>query len=87
MNLRKDADRMTFPGTAGVCILGENSFSDCETLTEITLGNGFTTVYQRAFQNLPLLEELAFPDSITEMRNKSIFDCPNLKDVWLSFNL
>lgn len=75
------------PGGCGGGILGEYTFSDCEALTEITLGDGFTTVYQHVFHNLPLLEELAFPDSITEMRDQTFYDCPNLKDVWLSDNL
>lgn len=75
------------PGACGGGIMGEYTFSDCESLTDITLGDGLTTVYQHAFHNLPLLKEIVFPDSITEIRDMTFFDCPNLKDVWLSDNL
>ena len=75
------------PGACGGGRIGEYTFSDCESLTDITLGDGLTTVYQHAFHNLPLLEEIVFPDSITEIRDMTFFDCPNLKDVWLSDNL
>lgn len=75
------------PGACGAGIIGEYTFSDCEALTNITLGDGLTTVYQHAFHNLPLLDEIVFPDSITEIRDMTFFDCPNLKDVWLSDNL
>ena len=75
------------PGGCGGGRIGEYTFSDCESLTEITLGDGLTTVYQHAFHNLPLLEEIVFPDSITEIRDQTFYDCPNLKDVWLSDNL
>lgn len=75
------------PGTCGGGRIGEYTFSDCDTLTEITLGDGLTKVSQHAFHNLPLLTEIVFPDSITEIRDQAFYDCPNLKDVWLSDNL
>lgn len=75
------------PGACGGSIIGEYTFSDCESLNNITLGDGLTVVYQHAFHNLPLLEEIVFPDSITEIRDQTFYDCPNLKDVWLSDNL
>lgn len=75
------------PGACGAGIIGEYTFSDCEALTDITLGDGLTSVRQHAFHNLPLLEEIVFPDSITEIRDQTFYDCPNLKDVWLSDNL
>lgn len=67
--------------------MGEYTFSDCEVLTEITLGDGLTYVGQHVFHNLPLLKEIIFPDSITEIKDQTFYDCPNLKDVWLSDNL
>lgn len=75
------------PGTCGGGRMGEYTFSDCEALTEITLGDGLTYVSQHTFHNLPLLTEIVFPDSITEIKDQTIYDCPNLKDVWLSDNL
>lgn len=75
------------PGACGGGTIGEYTFSDCESLSDITLGDGLTSVRQHAFHNLPLLEEIVFPDSITEIRDQTFYDCPNLKDVWLSDNL
>lgn len=75
------------PGVCGGGMLGERTFSDCEALTDIRLGDGLTIVWGHAFHNLPLLEEIVFPDSITEIKDQTFFDCPNLKDVWLSDNL
>lgn len=75
------------PGSCGGGRMGEYTFSDCESLTEITLGDGLTYVAQHTFHNLPLLTEIVFPDSITEIKDQTFYDCPNLKDVWLSDNL
>ena len=77
----------TIPGTCGNGNLSENTFLHCESLTNITLGDGITTIHTRTFEDLPLIEELRFPNSVTEIQDQAIYDCPNLKDVWLSDNL
>ncbi len=78
---------VTIPGTCGRGILHDHTFADCDVLSEIILEDGITTIYYRAFDNLPALEEIVFPDSVTEIKDAIFYDCPNLKDVWLSDNL
>lgn len=77
----------SIPGACGGGRMGEYTFSYCEALTEITLGDGLTYVSQHTFHDLPLLKEIIFPDSITEIEDQTFYDCPNLKDIWLSDNL
>ncbi len=75
------------PGGCGGGKMGAYTFSDCEVLKEVTLGDGLAFVGEHAFHNLPVLKEIIFPDSVTEIDDQTFYDCPALKDVWLSDNL
>lgn len=78
-------EAITIPGT--VKVLWEETFSECEILSEIILEEGIERIERRAFNCLPALETIVLPNSVTELQSGAFYDCSNLKHIYLSDNM
>jgi hypothetical protein len=55
-------------------------FSDCPSLTSVTIGDGVTSIGYSAFQ-LSGLNSITIPDSVTSIDTRAFSDCPSLTSV------
>ena len=69
-----------------VSILRAYLFSGCNNLSEIKLNEGLTELWGGCFNNLPGIESLEIPDSVTRIDAGAI-NLPNLKHLKLPNNL
>ena len=72
--------------TPGVTNVGEDAFSDCSNLTEVTLPDTVKTLDYRAFQNSGL-KNITIPGSVTEIKDDSFYQCTMLETVTLNEGL
>ena len=58
-------------------------FSECDNLKTITFARGITKISTDLFNNCTGLEEIVFPDTVTEIQSKAFYNCTNLREVTL----
>lgn len=68
------------PSVAG---LGDEAFSACISLTNVTLGTNVTSIGANAFNSCSGLAELLIPDSVTNLGNAAFAFCGSLTHVSL----
>lgn len=66
--------------------IGSDSFSDCQKLEKIELGN-IEMIGERAFKNCTSISEITFPKSIINVGEDAFCDCTNLKKAVFLGNL
>ena len=78
---------LTIPATLGggypVRIIGNDAFSSCwETLTELVIPDGVTTIGIRAFDCCGILSKIKIPASVTVIEESAFWGCDSLADVY-----
>lgn len=68
----------------GVSAIGENNFSDFETLTQVTLATSVKTVAFIAFKNCPKLQLVQGGFGLETIETSAFKDCPKLETIQLS---
>ena len=63
--------------------IGEEAFSGCEKLKNVSIGSGVTTIGALAFLGCPSLESIVIPDNVTTIEENAFESCVNLKSVTL----
>ena len=63
--------------------IDNSAFSDCESLTDITLPDTLTSLGNAVFYGCADLEEIKIPEKITVIGNAAFSDCYSLKSVEL----
>jgi len=64
-----------------VANIGDFAFSDCSSLTGVTIPNSVTNIGYRAFFYCTSLTNVAIPNSITSIGNSAFWNCTNLTSV------
>ena len=64
-----------------------NGYYDFTNLRKLILPNGLTSIKERQFENLRMLEEIVIPNGVTEIPNSAFYDCHALSKVTLNENL
>ncbi len=71
----------TIPIDGSVTTIGDNAFSGCSSLTEITIPNSVTSIGTSAFYNCSSLTEVTIPNSVTSIGTSAFYNCSNLTKV------
>ena len=61
-------------------------FQDCSGLTNITISDSVTTIWEEAFLNCTSLTRVTIPKNVTSIGAKAFYDLPNLSSVYFSGN-
>lgn len=61
--------------------IGEEAFSGCDSLTDITLGENVKTLGDKAFYTCDALERVEIPSTVTDIGEKTFYSCPALKEA------
>ena len=61
--------------------IGEEAFSGCDYLTDITLGENVKTLGGKAFYTCDALERVEIPSTVTDIGEKTFYSCPALKEA------
>ena len=65
----------------GVTCIGDNAFSGCKTLVEITIPTSVTDIGRSAFDGCTSLESIEIPHGVTQIKNFTFYGCTSLKNV------
>ncbi len=65
--------------TGGNILYG--AFYNCATLTSVTIGNGVTSIGERAFSYCSGLTSVTIPDSVTSIGSYAFYECSSLTSV------
>ena len=68
-----------------VTSIGESAFSDCTSLTSITIPNSVTSIGDKAFRHCTSLTSITIPDSVTSIGNSAFGQCTSLESITLPF--
>ena len=61
--------------------IGEEAFSGCDYLTDITLGENVKTLGDKAFYTCDALERVEIPSTVTDIGEETFYSCPALKEA------
>lgn len=61
--------------------IGEEAFSGCDYLTDITLGENVKTLGDKAFYTCDALVRVEIPSTVTDIGEKTFYSCPKLKEA------
>ena len=67
--------------------LGANAFSSCYKLTSVTLGDGITTIPDRAFYGCKALTQMPMSDKMTAIGDAAFSGCTSLTDIVIGKNV
>ena len=65
----------------GVTSIGEYAFSDCRSLTSVTIPGSVTRIGEYAFYKCKSLTSVTIPDSVTRIGKYAFYDCTSLTSV------
>ena len=65
----------------GTKIIAASAFSDCESLTSITIPDSVTSIGYYAFGNCTSLESVTIGSGVTSIRNDAFADCTSLTSI------
>lgn len=61
--------------------IGDEAFSGCDSLTDITLRNSVKTLGDKVFYTCKNLENVEIPSTVTDIGEKTFYSCPALKEA------
>lgn len=61
--------------------IGDEAFSGCDSLTDITLGNSVKILGDKVFYTCRNLENVEIPSTVTDIGEKTFYSCPELKEA------
>ncbi len=67
--------------TYEVTVIGMNAFSDCVSLSSVTLSEGLKTIKSSAFKGCSALSSIAFPKSLYQIEEQAFFGCSSLSEI------
>ncbi len=67
--------------------IGDSAFSECSSLTSVTIPDSVTTIGEYAFSDCKGLTSITIPDSVTIIGEKAFIRCSNLASVKISSNI
>ena len=70
-----------------VTTIGEYAFSNCTSLTSVTIPDSVTSIDNSAFTNCISLTSVTIPDSVTSIGNGAFQDCYNLTSITIPDNV
>lgn len=65
----------------GTKCIATYAFSDCNSLTSVTIPNGVTSIGWGAFSNCGALTSITISDSVTDIGHSAFFECSSLTSV------
>lgn len=66
----------------GVTHVGDESFSDCQNITEVSLPESLTSIGSYAFANTTKMHSIVIPASVTEIEDGAFNNCTNLDTIY-----
>ena len=78
------ASSVSVPSTVDgkkVTKIGSWAFSDCNSLTSVTIPNGVTSIEESAFSNCTSLIGITIPNSVTRIGGWVFYHCTSLKNI------
>lgn len=84
------AENLTVPAELDghpVTAIGDEAFSNCDSLTSISLPNGITSIGSYAFYGCNSLNSISLPDSLTSIGDRAFYYCTSLDSVYLPNSL
>ena len=64
--------------------IGASAFSECRSLTSVTIPNGVTNIGERAFSGCEGLTSVTISDSVTSIGRGAFSYCSSLTGIWVS---
>lgn len=61
--------------------IGDEAFSGCDSLTDITLGSSVKILGDKVFYTCKNLENVEIPITVTDIGEKTFYSCPKLKEA------
>ena len=61
--------------------IGDEAFSGCNSLTDITLGSSVKILGDKVFYTCKNLENVEIPSTVTDIGEKTFYSCPKLKEA------
>lgn len=78
-------EKVTFPGS--VEVMSERTFQRCQSLTEVVVEEGVTSIGTWAFGYCTKLEKITLPDSVAEIEKNTFTGCSALKSIKIPENV
>ena len=75
------------PFDATIPSIGEDAFSECTSLTSVTIGNGVTSIGRYAFEGCSSLTSITIPDGVISIGWGAFDGCSSLTSVLLAMAL
>ena len=79
---RKEGNIYSVPGS--VTVIGEDAFSECESLQNVTIPDSVTKIKAWAFHSCNNLKSITIPDGVTSIENNVFSFCKGLTSIIIS---
>lgn len=85
--LIKGFNNSVIPTDGSVTSIGEEAFSHCDDLTNITIPDSVTIIGRSAFFDCESLASITLPDRLTSIENDAFYACYSLTNITISNNI